>query len=158
MKKNLLLFFCIVAVSISHTAFSQVIDTFAQWTWMSGSTTGTTASVYGTKGIPSISNILGSRIGAMTWTDPYGAFWLFGGEVPGGSTQCSNDLWKYDRVTNIWTWVGGPCVAPGVNYGTKAPGKYGTKGVADTGNIPGARYDGCSWVDVSGNFWLFGGY
>ena len=37
-------------------------------------------------------------------------------------------------------------------------GIYGTKGVPDAANVPGARYDSISWTDSDGNFWLFGGY
>jgi hypothetical protein len=37
-------------------------------------------------------------------------------------------------------------------------GTYGTKGVADPNNSPGARYGSASWVDGSGNLWLFGGW
>jgi N-acetylneuraminic acid mutarotase len=44
----------------------------------------------------------------------------------------------------------------GSNYSNPA-GSYGTKGVAAAGNVPGARFDGASWTDLDGNFWLFGG-
>ena len=37
-------------------------------------------------------------------------------------------------------------------------GTYGTKGVPDAANVPGARYGSISWSDSSGNLWLFGGY
>ena len=37
-------------------------------------------------------------------------------------------------------------------------GIYGTKGVADPTNIPGARQDSISWTDSASNFWLFGGF
>ena len=36
-------------------------------------------------------------------------------------------------------------------------GVYGTKGVADAANVPGARNDSVSWIDASGDLWLFGG-
>jgi hypothetical protein len=36
-------------------------------------------------------------------------------------------------------------------------GVYGTQGVAATTNVPGARWLAVSWIDNSGNFWLFGG-
>jgi N-acetylneuraminic acid mutarotase len=51
---------------------------------------------------------------------------------------------------NVWTWVGGSSTL-------NANGVYGTQGVASTGNAPGARLYAVSWVDLSGNFWLFGG-
>ena len=36
-------------------------------------------------------------------------------------------------------------------------GVYGTLGVAAAGNVPGGRYGPVSWIDSSGNPWLFGG-
>jgi N-acetylneuraminic acid mutarotase len=37
------------------------------------------------------------------------------------------------------------------------PGVYGVEGVADAANTPGARFSSSTWVDGSGNLWLFGG-
>jgi hypothetical protein len=56
-------------------------------------------------------------------------------------------------VHNEWTWMGGSN-----NYNTDQPGIYGTQGVPNANNSPGARVWACSWTDISGNFWLFGGY
>jgi hypothetical protein len=36
-------------------------------------------------------------------------------------------------------------------------GVYGTLGTPASANIPGGRYSAASWIDASGNFWLFGG-
>jgi hypothetical protein len=36
-------------------------------------------------------------------------------------------------------------------------GVYGTLGVAASTNIPGGRQNAVSWIDASGNLWLFGG-
>ena len=36
-------------------------------------------------------------------------------------------------------------------------GVYGTKGVPDAANVPGAREESISWTDSHGNLWLFGG-
>ncbi len=49
-----------------------------------------------------------------------------------------------------WAWMGGSSTAD-------QPGSYGTKGVPSAGNVPGARLWACSFTDLSGNFWLFGG-
>jgi len=35
---------------------------------------------------------------------------------------------------------------------------YGTQGVAATAKVPGPRLGSVSWIDGSGNLWLFGGY
>src|SRR5208282_1677234 len=60
-----------------------------------------------------------------------------------------NDLWKYSA--GEWTWVGGANVI-------KQQGKYGTQGIAASGNIPGARDSAVSWTDAAGNFWVLGGF
>jgi N-acetylneuraminic acid mutarotase len=52
---------------------------------------------------------------------------------------------------NAWTWVSGSSTP-------NATGIYGTLGVAATSNVPGARYPDATWIDGSGNLWLFGGF
>ena len=37
-------------------------------------------------------------------------------------------------------------------------GVYGTIGIANAANKPGARNRSTSWTDASGRFWLFGGF
>jgi hypothetical protein len=34
---------------------------------------------------------------------------------------------------------------------------YGTEGTGAAGNVPGARAGAASWIDGTGNLWLFGG-
>jgi hypothetical protein len=41
---------------------------------------------------------------------------------------------------------------------TNQLGTYGIKGVAASGNVPGARNYPGSWKDANGSLWLFGGY
>jgi N-acetylneuraminic acid mutarotase len=130
------------------------------WTWMSGTNTGANTfavtggiyGVYGTQGTPAIGNVPGMRSNAISWTDSSGNLWLFGGAGFGNSTTYGylNDLWKYSPSTNLWTWVSGMKT---VNN----PGVYGTKGTAAVGNVPGGRFYATSWIDASGNLWLFGG-
>ena len=50
-----------------------------------------------------------------------------------------------------WNWISGGEAAD-------ASGVYGTRGVADPANLPGAREDSVTWVDADDNLWLFGGY
>ena len=101
--------------------------------------------------IPSPSNVPGARDSAVSWTDATGNFWLFGGYgYDSTGTQGElGDLWKYSA--GEWTWVSGSDVIG-------PEGTYGTQGTAATGNSPGARLNAVSWVDTSGNLWLFGGY
>jgi N-acetylneuraminic acid mutarotase len=118
------------------------------------------AGVYGTLGTPATGNIPGARSGASTWVDGAGHLWLFGGYGYDANDQemPMNDLWAFDPSTNEWTWVSGSS-DQGVEKNTTGskPGVYGTRGVAAAGNTPGSRYGASTWVDSSGNLWLFGG-
>jgi N-acetylneuraminic acid mutarotase len=125
------------------------------WTWMSGSSTRNSVGNFGTKGIPSTSNAPVSRDGANVWFDQKGNFWLFGGAAynpaRSGAPTIINDLWQYNPTTNEWTWMSGSG-----NY--EDISNPGTLGVAAPGNVPGARDTPTTWVDSSGNLWLFGGF
>jgi hypothetical protein len=119
-----------------------------EWTWMTGDTTALLAPVYGVQGVPSPLNTPGTR-GELgnCWVDSAGNFWVFGG------WQFANyysDMWRFDVSTNEWTWIKGPDTA---NVG----GVYGTKGIPDPSNNPGARGPHTKWTDSNGNFWIFGG-
>jgi hypothetical protein len=117
------------------------------WTWMKGPSFSGQSGTYGTQGVPSILNEPGARREIATaWMDNSGDLWLFGGYFPG----LFNDLWRYTMATNEWTWM------KGSNF-TGQTGVYGTQGVEDPMNTPGARMSHCRWTDNSGNFWLFGG-
>jgi Galactose oxidase, central domain len=136
-----------------------------EWTWMGGSSTvgsnGGQSGVYGTLGTPASTNIPGARDAAVSWTDASGNVWLFGGfgADSTGTQGYLNDLWKYtpgaNGETGEWTWMGGSSTVPGA-YGGQA-GVYGTVGTPASTNIPGGRFSPVSWIDASGNFWLFGG-
>jgi len=117
-----------------------------QWTWEGGSNTLDQVGTYGTLGVAAAGNIPGARAGATNWTDSSGNFWLFGGYDP--NNGWFNDLWEYSA--GEWTWVSGSNV-------TNQAGTYGTEGAAAAGNVPGARWEAVSWIDATGNFWIFGG-
>jgi hypothetical protein len=120
------------------------------WTWVSGSNAENQFGVYGTKGVPDTNNMPGGRWGSNSWIDSNGNFWLFGGAGKASDDYSGvlNDLWKFDGAN--WTWVSGSNI---IYQG----GVYGTKGMAASGNVPGARGQSISWTDSSGNLWLFGG-
>jgi N-acetylneuraminic acid mutarotase len=122
-----------------------------QWTWVSGSKIVSQRGVYGTRGTPSASNIPGARWFGVTWTDPSGNVWLFGGDGIDSTGQPGflNDLWKFSN--GQWTWVGGSNLA-------NANSAYGMRSVPAPGNAPGGRYFLAGWVDGNGNLWLLGGY
>lgn len=155
----------------------------SQWTWMSGSSTASNCFVdggggtdcaqpatYGTLGVPAAGNTVGSREGAITWSDNKGNLWLFGGWSFDVSNQVQyyfDELWEYNTSTNQWTWMGGSSTRDGsacasnVNlwyYSCGEPGVYGTMGTPASGNLPGGRSDAVNWIDSSGNLWLFSGF
>jgi N-acetylneuraminic acid mutarotase len=124
-----------------------------QWTWVSGGNGDNASGVYGTQGSASASNVPGARQAANSWIDSSGNLWLFGGygyDSTGGAGYL-NDLWQYSPSTGLWTWVSG-------GSADNASGVYGSQGTPSASNIPGGRYSGSSWIDLSGNMWLFGGY
>jgi N-acetylneuraminic acid mutarotase len=124
-----------------------------QWTWIGGSDLINQSAVYGTIGVPSTLNIPGARRGATAWTDNNGNMWLMGGLGIGTSTSTTgrfNDLWKYNPVTNEWTWVSGASEP-------HQKGIYGVKGTPGANNIPGSRTNSTGWFDTGGNLWIFGG-
>jgi len=124
--------------------------TTGDWTWMNGSEYANLPGTYGTQGTPAPTNTPGARYFATSATDANGNFWLFGGLGldSNGMSGALSDLWEYSA--GEWTWVSGSNLI--IQGGT-----YGTKGTPAPGNAPGAREWASSWIDASGNFWLFGG-
>jgi len=122
-----------------------------EWTWMKGPGVPNDAGFYGTLGVSSPINSPPYRgYGSASWIDLNGNSWIFGGRIAGGGFY--NDLWKYDPMINEWTWMKGTSLL-------NQAGVYGTIGIPDPLNHPGARSEVvAAWADNSGNLWLFGGY
>ena len=113
-----------------------------EWTWVSGSNTGDASGVYGTLGVASTNNVPGARERAVSWTDTSGNLWLYGGS---GSDSTEDallfyDLWEFTPATKEWTWISGD-----------------STGSASVAGYPGVGTGAVSWIDGSGNLWLFGG-
>ncbi len=128
------------------------------WTWVKGANVlaTTNGGVWGTQGVPNIANCPPAlSIGAVSWVDANDNLWLFGGFGWGTTGTFRSKLaavWKYDPLTNMWTWMNGP------SLGNNPVGVYGTQGVPAAANYPPARYEtNAAWTDNSGNLWLFGG-
>jgi len=145
MKNKTLLF---LILNFQFSIFNSIAQ-MGEWTWMHGDNFPNAPGVFGTQGVADPANTPPGLYETSDWKDNSGNFWLFGGYDFTGANH--GDLWKFDTILNQWTWMKGP-------YGTGTPGVYGTQGVADPANYPGARTNGAStWVDASGNLWLFGG-
>ena len=120
------------------------------WTWMKGSSTPNSLTVYGVQGVEAPANTPGGRCVYSIWTDITGKLWMWGGESF-NSTGDLNEMWRYNPVTNNWAWIAGNPV------GNTNP-VYGTQCVADSLNDPGARFENrACWKDASDNFYIFGG-
>lgn len=128
------------------------ISCIVSWTWMAGTNTANVAGNYGTRGTPAADTMPGARAGGVTWTDPMGNLWLFGGAGydSTGTVGLLNDLWAYSPAIQQWTWMSG-------SKAVNSIGIYGTLRSGAAGNAPGARGGAVSWTDTAGNFWLFGG-
>jgi hypothetical protein len=122
------------------------------WTWMQGPDSIVSYPpycypFYGTLGVESPENTPGTRVRTATWVDKDGNLWLYGGS----GYELSGDLWRYNTLTNYWTWMGGTDtlnILP----------RYGTQGIPASGNTPGCRDASITWTDAFGNFWLYGGF
>src|SRR5258706_4120087 len=121
------------------------------WTWVNGADTVLQVGTYGTRGTASPANVPGARSNSISWMDKNGTLWLFGGTGfdARGADVLFNDLWKFDGSN--WTWVSG-------SSATNQAAVYGTRGEASSSNVPSARAYSSSWIDSSGNLWLFGGF
>ena len=114
-------------------------DNGGSWIWMSGSNTvgglgtGATMGTFSTLISPSFRN---GAIGVSNGT----TFYMYSG------ASSLSDLWKYDSLAG-WMWLGTGPTTP----------NYGTLGVVALTNDPGARVSSSSWIDSTGNIWIFGG-
>jgi N-acetylneuraminic acid mutarotase len=125
-----------------------------QWTWIHGTNAFSSQAIRGTRGIAAATNRPAYKSQAAYCKDFQGNFWLFGGYTYDQATSTpgeSNDLWKYDPVTNEWTWVAGETFI-------NAYAVYGNKGFPSPANRPAAKSSAVGWADIDGNFWVFGGY
>jgi hypothetical protein len=119
-----------------------------EWIWVSGSNAADSAGIYDT----SLGTLVpGARAFGVNWIDSSGNLWLFGGyglDSVGIVAAPLNDVWEFSN--GAWTWMGGSNM-------TGQQGSYGTQGIGDPGNIPGARNWPSGFTDAAGNFWMFGG-
>lgn len=115
------------------------------WTWLHGRDMINYYSIYGTTGVADPDNWPGACSGSATWTTPDGQFWQLGGGR--GYTNC---LWRFSPASSSWACVSGP-------RPLNQRGSYGTLGVEDPANTPGARRGAATWVDPQGRLWLIGG-
>lgn len=77
-----------------------------EWIWMKGPQNYNQPGNYGTKAVEDIANIPPGRSAYTTWQDTAGNFYLYGG-INFFSWDVFNDIWRFNPVTNNWTWIAG---------------------------------------------------
>ena len=127
-----------------------------EWTWVSGSKSTGASPAYGAKDVASTSNTPGGLLGAIGWTSKDGHLWFFGGASDLATTTTYNNLWEFNPGDSTWTFRSG-AGKTGSSYSTNVSGTYEVQGIATSTTVPGSRLDAISWLDSSGNLWLFGG-
>lgn len=139
----------LLAHCLLHLPAAHAEDEARYWSWVHGSKTASNLpNHYGTQGVESKENTPLPRSIAASWTDLDGNYWVFGGSTRYG---WPNDLWRYNPASRQWTWMKG-------SDETYQVAVYGTQGVADDANTPGALVNASSWLGSEGKLWLFGGY
>jgi len=128
---------------------SQIPQSLTNWVWESGSESANSPGSYETQGTASVTSQPSGRYGAMSWIDSTGQFWIFSGA--GGV----NDMWAFNTGTLQWTWERGGNGLSGAVAGTY-PASPNLP--ASATNLPGQRNSAATWVDKTGNLWMFGGY
>lgn len=128
--------------------------TGGEWTWMGGSQTANNIAVYGQRGAASASETPGARDAMLFWQDGKGDLWLYGGFSYANSAETQfnqwADLWMFSTASGQWTWESG-------SSQPNQAANFGQMGVAATNNSPGSRQSAATWIDASGNLWLYGG-
>lgn len=107
------------------------------WTWVKGSGVTSQPAVYGTKGVPSSLNTPGSNVeNKASWTDSTNHLWLYN----------KGDMWRYDILSNEWTWMRGDSTVLYINYGVM--------GIPADSVEPHPKDSYTHWTDMDGNFYI----
>ncbi|MCU0434861.1 MAG: gliding motility-associated C-terminal domain-containing protein [Bacteroidia bacterium] len=121
------------------------------WTWMAGTGGFSPPVNYGTLGVAAPSNNPGGRTVYAHWKDQNGRFWIMSGGYSLGGVADANDIWMFDPVTLLWTWMGGS----NVSFST---GNTGPLCTFSTGYAGAARNENSlCWTDDCNRLWYYGG-
>jgi len=129
-------------------------------------------SNFGTIGVENSNNFPPGLNNPEYWKDDSGNFWMFGGYLSDPTATSSylgkkaflNTLWKFNKVTNNWTWMKGKNPATytrevnSPNELPYSPGFYGIKNIETSENIPHSRYKGIFWKTNNDLYLAYGEY
>jgi N-acetylneuraminic acid mutarotase len=120
-----------------------------QWAWMDGTHQTEYIGNYGPFRVFDSNYMPPGRMMSSSWVDENDLFYIFGGYVFSGS-ELSNDLWCYNTSLGQFAWYGG-------SNTSFQDGNYGTYGIENPSNHPGARAAHVSWYS-GGYVYAFGGW
>ena len=130
---------------------SAIPQSLTNWIWESGSNAANSSGNYSVaQGSATATGQPSGRSNPMTWRDASGQFWVFSGA--GGAS----DMWKFNTTTLQWAWMSGTSITASSTAGHYPASSGLTSGAL--ANLPGQRSGGATWVDASGNLWMYGGY
>jgi gliding motility-associated-like protein len=120
-----------------------------EWTWMKGSSIGANTGTYGTLGVEAASNEPPCRWSYTKWRDINDNFYIFAG---GDASTDYNDVWKYNPITNNWSWISGTNLINDL-------GGNPAQCTQNTSLFPESRVENqtVSTVGCTQAFWSFGG-
>lgn len=100
------------------------------WTWLKGPGSGINLVNYGTMGVPAPTNqpVAGSVYNF--WQDQNGKFYI------GFNVVNNTTIWRYDPLTNMWTWIDG-----GQNVTVNAGRRFISQCTGSTDRNPGSRVE-----------------
>ncbi len=126
--------------------------TINQWRWLKGDTANTKFGNYGVRGLEASTNMPPGRASYTKWQDATGNFYIFGG-ARFYDTANLNDTWRYNPLTNNWTWVNGSSIK---NTQEPIPNYC----MPDTNASPRPRLENqtAQSLRCSNQFWNFGGF
>jgi gliding motility-associated-like protein len=120
-----------------------------QWTWVGGPNFPySPGSCEQCLCNPSTNNLPSARSMTSCWKGFCDYFFLYGGFGAFGIPK--SDMWCYDKLTQKWTFTKGSLLLG-------SQGHHGILGIPDPVNQPRGFDGSCSWTDLNGNFWFFGG-
>jgi len=108
--------------------------------------------VYGARGVFSVDNWPGGRLGSTAWSDKYANHYIYGGygyaeSMVGGYL---GDLWRWSNLDGGFTWVAGPKVIDQLS-------QQGTYGEALLDHFPSCRCHSQVWESPPFDVvWIFG--
>ena len=103
-----------------------------QWTWMGGSRQLNASGSYGILGAESPDNMPMARCSYTHWVDSSYLYLTGGGNFESG--YLFSDVWRFNLITNYWTWVGG-------DTGNVLIGQYSHFCSTNDGDEPRGRFE-----------------